>query len=752
MRNLARRTPFVNGMYTPGSIVRSLCRLPCSLPINSIVLPRLTAQSDKQSYRFFLKMGIFKHFRSKSKPDGDEPRNVNGYKISGPLAPNHTSRLNPQVLKRIFTFVCPHTLDDSYQNLDDVDLGDNTCMLCNLRDLAQCARVCKAWHSPATELMYVCCSQGVLSFVLTLTRYGSIRIDSIHYCEREEELRQTRAKKNRRSFRKSHVYPDDDYIYDPATDPTNDRMKLLADTLRSNYWLGSQVKYLKLAYTIRESMNRDLTRTVGVCPNLRYVDLPHGFFSGESRFDTLRHELWANCPDIRTMKYLEGSERFLRDLGEEPNWKNLEILTLEHIRIDIGSFRYIIASLPRLTTLILNNLPDISDDIFSLTSGVSEFPALKALELHELPRVTASGLIRYFMSSQVRDSLSNLTLDDTGVQLSRLHLLLAAATRLQSLTITQTVNTALPLDPLPPLQSPSLQALHFEIQNAPDNVVSPPPADSYHHYLMNSITGGGFPNLRAIYVRDPSFPEELTHSHHKPGHSPVKQADSMFGYGDSPTLPRNPAEFDGATGLSSLGIDVFSPPRSSSVQNPPLLNNRPRPRRRTFNAKDSPPVPQVPPQYRYSQPLEVYTKGQHEKEWLFAPMRPPSSHHASPNLNRTWSQRSATTPHSRPVSVFNAGWAAGARRSVVVADGEGGFLNVPDDPLPERPVTGGGVSTKKSEFSAPAVGSTVTSVNGSPRVGEEWEDADSKRMSKRGSWWASHVGMGKSGSKSDIWR
>jgi hypothetical protein len=102
--------------------------------------------------RFRLKMGLFKHFRSKPTPNDPRPR-VNGHYISAPLGPNYTARLDRKVLTRIFAFVCPHTQDTSYQVLDDVDLGD-TCMLCNLRDLAQCARVCKAWHDPAMQLMY----------------------------------------------------------------------------------------------------------------------------------------------------------------------------------------------------------------------------------------------------------------------------------------------------------------------------------------------------------------------------------------------------------------------------------------------------------------------------------------------------------------------------------------------------------------------------------------------------------------------
>lgn len=108
-------------------------------------------------------------------------------------------------------------------------------------------------------------------WILIVGSYGSIRIDSLHYCPLEEVLRETRRKKNRRS--RFHYDPDNDYVYDPSTDTAQDRVRLLADTLRSNYWLGSLVKYIKLPFNIREEFNRDVARAVGCCPNLRYIDL-----------------------------------------------------------------------------------------------------------------------------------------------------------------------------------------------------------------------------------------------------------------------------------------------------------------------------------------------------------------------------------------------------------------------------------------------------------------------------------------------
>ena len=175
-----------------------------------------------------------------------------------------------------------------------------------------------AWSCYASIVCFVIIP--LLAIILIYLRYGSIRIDAVHYCPLEQTLRHSRTKKNRRSKYVTRVDLDDDYVYDASTDPSQERMRLLADTLRSNYWLGSLVKYLKLPYTIRESLNSDLTRAAGACPNLRYVDLATGFFAGESRFEMLRNEIWINCPDIRTMKYTEGSERYFKALGDENRW------------------------------------------------------------------------------------------------------------------------------------------------------------------------------------------------------------------------------------------------------------------------------------------------------------------------------------------------------------------------------------------------------------------------------------------------
>jgi hypothetical protein len=106
-------------------------------------------------------MGLLKHFRSRSKLKTDEKANgkVNG-KANGQVyypaavAPgrDYIGRLPPKVLKQIFEYICPHTLDQSYEASEKVEVGDG-CMLCDLRDLANCAKARRGWYQIAQELL-----------------------------------------------------------------------------------------------------------------------------------------------------------------------------------------------------------------------------------------------------------------------------------------------------------------------------------------------------------------------------------------------------------------------------------------------------------------------------------------------------------------------------------------------------------------------------------------------------------------------
>lgn len=96
-------------------------------------------------------MGLLKQFRSRSKLAAEEKQNGQyNYPVQPVAGRDHITRLPTEVLKRIFEFVCPHTIEKSYESSDRVDIGDG-CMLCDLRDLARCAAVGRCWYQPAQE-------------------------------------------------------------------------------------------------------------------------------------------------------------------------------------------------------------------------------------------------------------------------------------------------------------------------------------------------------------------------------------------------------------------------------------------------------------------------------------------------------------------------------------------------------------------------------------------------------------------------
>jgi hypothetical protein len=100
-------------------------------------------------------MGLLKHFRSRSKLKTEEKSNGQVYYPASPApARDYIGRLPPKVVKKIFEYVCPHTLDQSYEASEKAEVSDG-CMLCDLRDLARCAQTRRGWYQIAQELLYV---------------------------------------------------------------------------------------------------------------------------------------------------------------------------------------------------------------------------------------------------------------------------------------------------------------------------------------------------------------------------------------------------------------------------------------------------------------------------------------------------------------------------------------------------------------------------------------------------------------------
>ncbi|KAK8209083.1 hypothetical protein M8818_003778 [Zalaria obscura] len=610
-------------------------------------------------------MGLLKHLRSKSRMrDGPSSPPQKATPQPARYGRDFTARLPEDLIRRILIEVCPHTQDESYEPSERSSVSDG-CMLCDLRDLAVCAKVCRKWYSIAQNLLY-----------------NSVRIDAVHYCELEEILAEKRARK---SFMKKSV---------EAGDIPAIRLSLFCRTVRESAALASRVQLLKLPYMTRETCKGDLARTVSALPNLRYVDLPDGAFTGDPSCHTLVNELQARCPDIRKMSYRAGAEQALELLARRC-WQSLEILELSEIAVEPATLRIVLASLPTLHDLTISSLPYLDDSIFQSTPQLPDFPPLHVLGLENTPRITAAGLRTHLASPANREILSQLCLHNTGVTVPDLPLFLWDAAHLTSLTIIETVSRSLPLGQLEPLTSISLKTLHFEIVDSDDAHGLQKPAATHYAYLAQSLHANALPALTQLFVRDPEFPELLL-------------------------LPPPKAPFGGMGGEAGQRASVASlgPPRG------------------------------------FNQPLEVYSKGLDELEWVFTSIASHSP--SSPHRNSVFN----SAANGRPLSSYSASrglgpqWAQGgfggeARKSVVVGNGFGGFLAVPSDEVP-RPM-----SAQANYSSSPSGGgrynahhSTFGHLGTSPSQGKghmSWYGGAADLGSPSRGWGNGSVGSGNSG-------
>lgn len=191
------------------------------------------------------------------------------------------------------------------------------------------------------------------------------------------------------------------------------RLNLFCRTVRESSVLASRVTLLKLPYMTRETCKGDLARTVSALPNLRYVDLPDGAFTGDPACHPLVHELQARCPDIRKMSYRSGAEASFELLARKC-WLSLETLDLNAIAVEPSTLRIVLASLPTLHELTISDIPWLDDSIFQSSQMLPEFPPLQSLTLENIPQITSEGLQGYLMKPQNREILSNLSLSNTG--------------------------------------------------------------------------------------------------------------------------------------------------------------------------------------------------------------------------------------------------------------------------------------------------------------------------------------------------
>lgn len=575
------------------------------------------------------------------------------------------------VLDRIFAFVCPHSEDETYETHELSGLVD-ACMLCDMRDLAHCGAVCQQWRQPARRRLYVMSPllashtsfhvvPGLLTclvFPLRLRRYHSIRIDAVHFCEREIYLSD---KRKRRSFFDRNGQPED---------PARMRLKLLCRTLREDPTrLGVLVRYFKTSYMLRESSQADLARTIAVLPNLLYVDLPEGLYADEYAYLTLRLEVQARCRKLRKMTYTAGAERSFEKLATGI-WPELEVLELVRLQVDPVTLRHVIGSLPNLQALKVTKLVGFVDEVLFPPPHemVPPFPALEELMLKNVSGLTVEGLKQYLASPDARARLKSMNLTHTGVGVWDLHKVLSLATSLTNLVVVDSVASALPAaagtHDIPPLRSRSLRTLNWEITaKSSAGILGPSATATYYNYLSGSLLSGGLPSLNAVYVRDQNFPESLLGM-------PLPPTPAFAGGAFAARPSTSGSSSAAQTRNAAFGLSTPKP--FSKGHNPRFSSNNP------FAAMM--PTQQI-------QTLEVFTKGDNESGWNI--VRVPGGYAGGEGRgHRRGSSFGSIAMPERPHSSYGLtsqsvmawGTSGDTRRSVFMGDGAGGFLAVPDTP------------------------------------------------------------------------
>lgn len=323
----------------------------------------------------------------------------------------------------------------------------------------------------------------------------------MHYCEREADLA---AKRKRRSFF--------DRSHNSATlrDAPQQRLSLFVRTVREENFLASQVQYLKMAYMTRETAKADLARAVSVLPNLRYVDLPEGFYSDDFSSSTLKQELQMHCPNIRSMRYQAGAERSFAALAQSKHWQNLEKLELTRLHLEPAVLAQVLPLFSSLHHIKLANLPLLDDSVFKGVPSAPLFPPVASLWIEDAPHISIEALTAYFSRPETYEVFATLRLANTSISPASLHKILAITPNITSVHISENVTRALLPEPVPPLASRALKSLHYEISSASASTHSlQNPAESYYNYLASSIMSGSLPSLVSVYALSLTITELL---------------------------------------------------------------------------------------------------------------------------------------------------------------------------------------------------------------------------------------------------
>lgn len=463
------------------------------------------------------------------------------------------------------------------------------------------------------------------------TRYRSVRLDAVHYCEREYELAE---KRRRRSWFDRNGEP---------KDPNKERLELFAFAVRDNASLGSLVEILKMPIMTLETCKADLARTVSAAPNLRYIDIPEGLFTEDPSSTALGQELLHRCPALRKIKYSAGSESNFSTLASATVWPRLKVLELDSLTVEADILVHVLTSFPSLHELSIRNMESFHDAILVPSPNTPHFPVLKTISVEGPIGMTLNGLLSYLSRSECRQALTSLSLKETKIAPQDLHSILAESEHLRVLNFRASVSVSFPISPITPLKSTTLKTLNFEILPAPK--ASGQVIGGYYQYLAISLMSGSLPCLSTLFAFYPSLPEMLL---------------------QPPKRPMSPGLYSHLGSSRFSTVSVGSSTTSSSHSDKLHSDHSHLPRDSQLGIVSS---------------INMYTKPPSalETEWSLTTLDPPSEGNG----------RQGSMSSTRPLSVVSNGSSTAflvtSRNGSVATVGNafGGFLAVPKE-LPSR--------------------------------------------------------------------
>lgn len=88
---------------------------------------------------------LFNRSRSEADTEADEEEPV--------IRQDPITTLPPRAVNLILARICPHAYDNSLASTEQCMAEETGCVLCDLKDLAQCARVSSDWYAVARPLL-----------------------------------------------------------------------------------------------------------------------------------------------------------------------------------------------------------------------------------------------------------------------------------------------------------------------------------------------------------------------------------------------------------------------------------------------------------------------------------------------------------------------------------------------------------------------------------------------------------------------